>query len=97
MRGPHLRGGGQPLNGRMDFIIPPDIGPLLFSGLTLASFATAFIGVFTGTAGGLILLAIITVLMFTGCATTRTQVIVSGEVDGVDVAAVVELQRKVMR
>ncbi len=63
MRGPHLRGGGQPLNGRMDFIIPPDIGPLLFSGLTLASFATAFIGVFTGTAGGLILLAIMAVTM----------------------------------
>ncbi len=36
-------------------------------------------------------------LLMTGCATTRTQVIVSGEVDGVDVAAVVELQQKVMR
>jgi hypothetical protein len=43
--------------------------------------------------------ALLIVLAFalSGCATTRTQVIVSGEVDGVDVAAVVELQRKVMR
>jgi uncharacterized protein len=47
----------------MDFLTIPDGGPLLFLGLAFASFATAFIGVFTGTAGGLILLAIMAVLM----------------------------------
>ncbi len=47
----------------MNFLGTPDIGPLMFSGLTLASFATAFIGVFTGTAGGLILLAMMAVVM----------------------------------
>ena len=30
-------------------------------------------------------------LLLTGCATTRTQVIVSGELDGVDVSAIYEL------
>ena len=35
----------------------------MFAGLTLASFATAFIGVFTGTAGGLILLAMMAQVM----------------------------------
>jgi uncharacterized membrane protein YfcA len=47
----------------MDFLFTPDVGPLLFGGLTLASFSTAFIGVFTGTAGGLILLAIMAVTL----------------------------------
>ena len=47
----------------MHFLGTPDIGPLMFAGLTLASFATAFIGVFTGTAGGLILLAMMAVVM----------------------------------
>jgi len=47
----------------MDFFAIPDGGPLLFLGLSLASFATAFIGVFTGTAGGLVLLAIMAVVM----------------------------------
>lgn len=47
----------------MDFFTTPDVGLLLFAGLTLASFATAFIGVFTGTAGGLILLAIMATVM----------------------------------
>jgi uncharacterized membrane protein YfcA len=47
----------------MDFLGTPDVGPLLFFGLTAASFATAFIGVFTGTAGGLILLGIMATLM----------------------------------
>ena len=42
-------------------------------------------------------LVILIAIVLSGCATTRTQVIVSGVVDGVDVAAVVELQRKVMR
>ena len=36
----------------MDFLFTPDVGPLMFFGLTIASFVTAFIGVFTGTAGG---------------------------------------------
>ena len=45
----------------MDFswIATPDVGPLLFAALCIASFATAFIGVVTGAAGGLILLAIL--------------------------------------
>lgn len=47
----------------MDFFAIPDGGPILFLGLALASFATAFIGVFTGTAGGLVLLAIMAVVM----------------------------------
>ena len=47
----------------MEVFFAPDIGPLMFAGLTLASFATAFIGVFTGTAGGLILLAIMATVM----------------------------------
>jgi uncharacterized membrane protein YfcA len=47
----------------MDFFITPDVGPLLFFGLTFASFATSFIGVFTGTAGGLILLALMAMVM----------------------------------
>ena len=47
----------------MNFLGTPDVGPLMFAGLTAASFATSFIGVFTGTAGGLILLAIMAVAM----------------------------------
>ena len=47
----------------MDFFTTPDVGPLLFAGLVFASFATAFIGVFTGTAGGVILLAIMALAM----------------------------------
>ena len=47
----------------MNFLGTPDIGAGLFAGLTLASFATAFIGVFTGTAGGLILLAMMAQVM----------------------------------
>jgi uncharacterized membrane protein YfcA len=47
----------------MDFLGTPDVGPLLFLGLTLASFVTAFIGVFTGTAGGLILLGLMAMVM----------------------------------
>lgn len=47
----------------MDFFTTPDVGQLLFFGLTFASFATAFIGVFTGTAGGVILLAIMASVM----------------------------------
>ncbi len=47
----------------MDFLGTPDIGLLLFAGLTFASFVTAFIGVFTGTAGGVILLALMALVM----------------------------------
>jgi uncharacterized protein len=47
----------------MDFLGTPDIGPLLFAGLTLASFVTAFISVYTGTAGGLILLGVMAMAM----------------------------------
>ncbi len=47
----------------VDFLGTPDVGPLLFAGLTFASFATAFIGVFTGTAGGVILLALMAMVM----------------------------------
>jgi uncharacterized membrane protein YfcA len=47
----------------MDFLGTPDVGPLLFLGLAAASFATAFIGVFTGTAGGVILLALMAMAM----------------------------------
>lgn len=47
----------------MDFLGTPDIGPLLFAGLVFASFVTAFIGVFTGTAGGVILLALMALVM----------------------------------
>ncbi len=41
----------------------PEVGALLFVGLSAASFATAFIGVFTGAAGGVILLAIMATVM----------------------------------
>jgi uncharacterized membrane protein YfcA len=47
----------------MDFLGTPDVGPLLFAGLVLASFVTAFIGVYTGAAGGVILLAIMALAM----------------------------------
>lgn len=40
------------------FLGVPDVSPLLFAGLSAASFFTAFIGVVTGTAGGLLLLAL---------------------------------------
>jgi uncharacterized membrane protein YfcA len=47
----------------MDFLGTPDIGPLLFAGLTAASLVTAFVGVFTGAAGGVILLGIMAMVM----------------------------------
>jgi uncharacterized membrane protein YfcA len=47
----------------MDFLGVPDVGPLLFAGLTAASLATAFIGVYTGAAGGIILLATMALTM----------------------------------
>jgi uncharacterized membrane protein YfcA len=47
----------------MEFLGTPDVGMGLFFGLTFASFATSFIGVFTGTAGGLMLLAMMAMVM----------------------------------
>jgi uncharacterized membrane protein YfcA len=47
----------------MDFLGTPDVGPLLFFGLTFASLVTAFIGVYTGAAGGIMLLAIMALVM----------------------------------
>jgi uncharacterized membrane protein YfcA len=47
----------------MEAILPADMSLLLFVGLTVASFCTAFIGLYTGTAGGLILLAIMATVM----------------------------------
>ena len=47
----------------MDFLGTPGVSPLIFSGLTAASFITAFLGVFTGAAGGLILLGMMAVVM----------------------------------
>jgi uncharacterized membrane protein YfcA len=47
----------------MEFLGTPDVGPLLFFGLTLASLVTAFIGVYTGAAGGIMLLAVMALVM----------------------------------
>src|SRR5215467_4149301 len=47
----------------MDILVTPEVGPWLFVGLTAASFATAFIAVFTGAAGGVILLALMATVM----------------------------------
>jgi uncharacterized membrane protein YfcA len=47
----------------MDFLGTPDVGPLLFFGLTFASLVTAFIGVYTGAAGGIMLLAVMALAM----------------------------------
>lgn len=47
----------------MDFLGVPDVGPLLFCGLAATSFVTAFLGVYTGAAGGLLLLAIMSTAM----------------------------------
>jgi uncharacterized membrane protein YfcA len=47
----------------MDFLGTPDIGPLVFFGLVVASLVTAFIGVFTGAAGGIVLLGLMAMVM----------------------------------
>jgi uncharacterized membrane protein YfcA len=47
----------------MDFFAIPNVSPLLFTGLTVASLVTAFIGVYTGAAGGVVLLAIMALTM----------------------------------
>ena len=47
----------------MDFLGTPDIGALTFGGLMLASLVTCFIGVFTGAAGGIVLLGLMATVM----------------------------------
>jgi uncharacterized membrane protein YfcA len=47
----------------MDFLGTPDIGPLAFAALMVASCITAFIGVFTGAAGGVVLLGLMAMAM----------------------------------
>jgi len=47
----------------MELLFTPDVGPLVFVGLAAASFAAAFIGVFTGAAGGVVLLALIAMVL----------------------------------
>ena len=47
----------------MDFLGTPDIGALAFFGLMAASLVTAFIGVFTGAAGGIVLLGLMAMVM----------------------------------
>lgn len=47
----------------MDFLGTPDIGPLAFFGLMAASLVTSFIGVFTGAAGGIVLLGLMATVM----------------------------------
>jgi uncharacterized membrane protein YfcA len=47
----------------MDFLGTPDVGPLLFAGLMLASLLASFIGVFTGAAGGVVLLGIMAMVL----------------------------------
>src|SRR5262249_48815060 len=44
--------------GGMDFLGMPDVSPHVFFGLTAASLVTSFLGISTGAAGGLLLLAI---------------------------------------
>src|SRR6476660_6100783 len=63
------------LQGRMDILSSADVGPLLLAGLSLASFVTAFIGVFTGAAGGVMpLTAVIPVhtIVMLGTGISRT-------------------------
>jgi uncharacterized membrane protein YfcA len=47
----------------MDFLGIPDVGPLAFASLMLASLVTSFIGVFTGAAGGIVLLGLMAMVM----------------------------------
>jgi uncharacterized membrane protein YfcA len=47
----------------MDFLGTPDIGPLAFFGLTVASLVASFVGVFTGAAGGIVLLGLMAMVM----------------------------------
>ena len=47
----------------MDFLGTPGVDALVFFGLTAASFVTAFVGVYTGAAGGVVLLGIMALAM----------------------------------
>src|SRR5215471_11778074 len=47
----------------MNFLGIPDIGTYAFFGLMLASLVTSFIGVFTGAAGGIVLLGLMATVM----------------------------------
>jgi hypothetical protein len=47
----------------MEFLGTPDINALTFAGLMLASLVTCFIGVFTGAAGGIVLLGLMATVM----------------------------------
>lgn len=47
----------------MHFLSAPDIGTPVFLGLSAASFAAAFFGVFAGAAGGIILLAVMALVV----------------------------------
>jgi uncharacterized membrane protein YfcA len=47
----------------MDFLGTPDVGPFLFAGLSVASFVSAFVAVYAGAAGGVLLLAIMAIVM----------------------------------
>ena len=47
----------------MDFLGTPDVGPVVFFGLMAASLVTSFIGVFTGAAGGIVLLGLMATAM----------------------------------
>ena len=46
-----------------DFLGTPGIGAVMFAGLMLASLVTSFIGVFTGAAGGIVLLGLMATVM----------------------------------
>src|SRR6201990_3776638 len=47
----------------MDFLGTPDIGALAFVALMVASLVTSFIDVFTGAAGGVVLLGLMAMVM----------------------------------
>jgi uncharacterized membrane protein YfcA len=47
----------------MDFLGTPDVGPVVFFSLMAASLVTSFIGVFTGAAGGIVLLGLMATIM----------------------------------
>src|SRR5437868_14426097 len=47
----------------MDFLGTPGIDAVTFGGLMLVSLVTAFIGVFTGAAGGIVLLGLMATVM----------------------------------
>ena len=46
-----------------DFLFTPDVGPLLFAGLSAASLVASFIAVYAGAAGGVLLLGLMAVVL----------------------------------